>query len=178
MTNKLWLQLRSDRITSHGWERTLVHLFPLGDEGRDWKCVCTYDVANVSQSNRALALLKGFENLSNLLMSCHHCHRGDKSQWQSGRTITKLPVKSFIFLTPQGFTKHTQFTWSYRQRCRCIKIPHLVTCLRRYVNMTMRLKHLWHVFVLFRASPMRRWHFLDFSVTFPVNHNLLPVCHI
>lgn len=103
---RLWLQLQSGQITSHGWERTLVHLFPRCGEGWDCKCVCTEDIVNMLQSNRALALLKGFENFSDLLMLHHHCDRSDEPQWQNWHRVFTLPVEvSFLsccaaFLNP------------------------------------------------------------------------------
>lgn len=42
------------------------------------------NMANVIQSKRTLVLLMGFESVSNLIMSSHDCHRGDKSQGQNG----------------------------------------------------------------------------------------------
>lgn len=37
------------------------------------------DIANMIESSKAHVLLKGFDNLSNPLMSYHPCHCGDKS---------------------------------------------------------------------------------------------------
>lgn len=97
----LWLQLQSGQITSHGWGRTLVHLFPRCGEGWDWKCVCTEDIVNMLQSNRALVWLKGFENLSNLFTWHHHC---DRPQWQNWRRIFMLPLKVFSFTLLRSFS--------------------------------------------------------------------------
>lgn len=107
----LWLQLQSGQITSHGWERALVHLFPRCGEGWDWKCVCTEGIVNMLQSNRALTLLKGFENLSNLLMLHHHCDRSDEPHWQNWHRIFTLPVKVSFLSYCAAFQTHAQFSW-------------------------------------------------------------------